>query len=246
MDDKQNESDAAQAFDALRQAVEDQNRNVSAELTLIRKGVEGAFDQLETLQKPSDHSMDLGQIKSSIAAVGEQLETIVKAKALNHGPEEYGRIMGRAGETLVREAVNQLEGSSRSLKNVAKDLTKQTGNVRTSQKQNRQVKIAAAGGFLVALALLFLLPRLLPFEVDTYVAAGIIGKDRWESGADLMQAAEPQSYRELSIASRILNENNVALSKCGQAAQRENTDQTCTIIVTPAAAAFAAPNQNGG
>ena len=101
------------------------------------------------------------------------------------------------------------------------------------------MKLAALGGFVAAILALVLLSRFFPFAADSYIAAAVMGKDRWTAAADMMQAAEPASYRELSLASRVLNENNAALSRCGQAALRNGVAQTCSIKVTPEMAGFA-------
>ena len=132
MSEERNEDEAAQAFDALWKLVEEQGKGLNDELTLIRQGVEGAFDQLETLQKPTDYGTDLGVIKNSLASYGEVLEELVKSPALKHGAEERAQVMGHAGETLVREAVNQLGNSSRFPQNSG------TGSVQPNRKSSGQ------------------------------------------------------------------------------------------------------------
>lgn len=54
--------DPAAAFEALRRTVEKQGGQIGAEMTVIRRGVEAAFDQFEKIRQPPDYGPDLGKI----------------------------------------------------------------------------------------------------------------------------------------------------------------------------------------
>ena len=54
--------DPAAAFEALRRTVEKQGGQIGAEMTVIRRGVEAAFDQFEKYRQPPDYGADLGKI----------------------------------------------------------------------------------------------------------------------------------------------------------------------------------------
>ena len=103
MNDERQGDEAAQAFDNLRQSVEGQNKDITAELTLIRKGVEGLFDQLEGGRGSPDLTNDVARIKSALGEYGEILEKLIKSPALSKGPEAQAQAMGQVGERLVRE-----------------------------------------------------------------------------------------------------------------------------------------------
>src|SRR5690606_28687931 len=47
--------DPAVAFEALRRTIEAQGKQLGAEMTVIRRGVEAAFDQFERFQQPTDY-----------------------------------------------------------------------------------------------------------------------------------------------------------------------------------------------
>ena len=54
--------DPAAAFEALRHTVEGQGAALAAEIAIIRRGVEAAFDQFDKLSSPPDYGADLGRI----------------------------------------------------------------------------------------------------------------------------------------------------------------------------------------
>ena len=64
-------SDPAQAFDALRRSIEKLTHDVGGEMTVIRKGVEAAFEEFEKIQQPPDYGPELGRIVKQVAVVGQ-------------------------------------------------------------------------------------------------------------------------------------------------------------------------------
>ncbi len=47
--------DPAAAFDALRRTIETQGAQIGAEMTVMRRGLEAAFDQLEKIEPAQDY-----------------------------------------------------------------------------------------------------------------------------------------------------------------------------------------------
>ena len=54
--------DPAAAFDALRRTIETQGAQIGAEMTVMRRGLEAAFDQLEKIEPAQDYKPELAQI----------------------------------------------------------------------------------------------------------------------------------------------------------------------------------------
>ena len=230
--------DPAAAFDALRQtvemlhrAIEAQSAHLNAEMTIIRKGVEAAFDQLEDIQKPVDYSADLGSIMQSLGGIAKRLQGIEASPALRHGPEENARVLADSGETLVRSAVQKFESSARELDRSARDLAGQVRSARVRETQNSYLGIAAGAGILVGILLLLFLPRVLPFGADTRLAAVIVGKDRWLAGSELMAAGDPPSWRALVADWQLTRNNADVIARCRQEARETGKEQQCVIVV---------------
>ena len=93
-------SDPAQAFDALRRSIEKLTHDVGGEMTVIRKGVEAAFEEFEKIQQPPDYGPELGRIVKQVAVVGQHLEALQKLPALRNGPDHYARALENAGNRV--------------------------------------------------------------------------------------------------------------------------------------------------
>lgn len=230
-EDDSQAGDPAQAFDALRRTIETQGAQLGAEMTVIRKGVEAAFDQFEKFQQPPDYGPDLGRVVQHLAHVGERLEAVEQSPILRNGPEHYARALERSGESLVRTAAQQLENESRDLQRMNRDLAGHVASACERHIQNRRLWVAGAVGIVAGILLVLLLPRILPFSIDSHAAALVMGVDRWNAGIEMMQAGDLPSYQALADASTLVRDNAEALRECAEAARTAGEDQQCTITV---------------
>ena len=90
--------DPAAAFEALRRTIEKQGGQIGAEMTIIRRGVEAAFDQFEKIRQPPDYGPDLGKIIKFLAVVDERLEAVEQSPILHNGPEQCPRARAQRRE----------------------------------------------------------------------------------------------------------------------------------------------------
>lgn len=160
-------TDPAEAFDALRRTVEDQSRDLNAEITVIRKGLEAAFEQFETFQQPTDYGSDLGKMSATIEGLAENLQQLGQLPMLQQGPEHYVWTLERSGESLLQTATQELEKQSRDLEQAAQNVASHAKSARSRKSQNLHLWIAGAAGCAIGAALLLLAPRVLPFEAET-------------------------------------------------------------------------------
>lgn len=91
--------------------------------------------------------------------------------------------------------------------------------------------MAGLVGLFVGIFLILLLPRFLPFSVDSHVAAIVIGQDRWNAGISLMRSGSLRDWNNLVSASDLVRANRAALKACAEAAATAKHDQRCTITV---------------
>lgn len=229
--DRQRGEDPAQAFDALRHTIETQGAQIGAEMTVIRKGVEAAFEQFEKFQQPADYSADLGQIVQQLAQVGQHLEAVEKSPILKNGPEHYARALERSGESLVKTAAQQLENESRDLQRVAHELTGHLDSAPERHVQNRYLwGIGSAGVFVGILATLFL-PAILPFSAAPRVASFVMGDSPWRAGMSLMDFASTVDFRRVAAADQLIEANKAEVAACREAAAKAGKEQKCAITV---------------
>ena len=223
--------DPAAAFEALRRTVETQGKQLNAEMTIIRKGVELALEQSEKFRQLPDYGPDLGKIIQFLAIVDERLEAVEKSPILRNGPEHYARALERSGEGLVRTAAQQLEGKGRDLEREAQNLAAYTKSAYDRRSQDLRMWIAGGIGLLAGALLVLLLPRILPFAADTHVAAIVMGQDRWNAGVTMMRTADPGGWRGVADSWQLARDNAEAIGQCVEAARTAGADQRCTITV---------------
>jgi uncharacterized protein YukE len=223
--------DPAEAFEALRETVEGLAADLRREMTTIRKGVESAFDQLEQQAASVYYSAELGRMTQQLTAVGEHLQAIHEAPALRHGAEHYARMLERSGEGLVRSAVLGLERQASDLERISNALASHSRSARHRKDQDARMWMAAGVGAIAGAFLLAVLPRFLPFSVDSHVAALVMGGDRVSAGRAMIQAADPKLGENIATAGWVYNTNREALDKCIAEMFKAQKEQRCALIL---------------
>ncbi len=223
--------DPAAAFEALRRTIEKQGGQIGAEMTIIRRGVEAAFDKFEKYRQPPDYGPDLGKIIKFLAVVENRLEAVEQSPILHNGAEHYARALERSGESLVRTAALELEGKGRDLEREAQNLAAYTKSAYDRRSQDLRMWIAGGIGLLAGALLVLLLPRVLPFAADAHIASLVMGLDRWNAGITMMQTADPSGWRGVVDAWQLARDNAEAISQCVEDARTAGADQRCMITV---------------
>ena len=101
--------DPAAAFDALRRTIETQGAQIGAEMTVMRRGLEAAFDQLDKIEPQTDYKPQLAQLVQALDTVAERLHGVEQSPILKQGAQHYAAALERSGEALIRTAAQQLE-----------------------------------------------------------------------------------------------------------------------------------------
>lgn len=223
--------DPAVAFEALRRTVERQGAQLGAEMTVIRRGLEAAFDQFDRFTPPTDCKPQLAQLVQQIGLVAERLQDVEQSPILRSGPEHYARALERSGEDLVRTAAQQLEGKGRDLEREAINLAAYTKSAYDRRSQDLRMWMAGGIGLLAGMLLVLLLPRILPFAADTHVAAIIMGEDRWRAGRSLIQSVSPADWHMLEIGGWLYQSNTETLNRCLADMEASEQAQSCAITV---------------
>ena len=224
-------SDPAQAFDTLRRSVEKLTRDVGGEMTVIRKGVEAAFEEFEKIQQPPDYGPELGRIVKQVAVVGQHLEALQKLPALRNGPDHYARALENAGDRISENAGRTIEARGQVLERVAGDLRACVRTARARRQQDWWLCGAGAAGLVFGVLLTLFAPRVLYGSLDMAVASTVLNADRWNAGIALMQSGSSGGWRSIVDASNLVRANEGELRSCAEAAAKAKKDQKCTITV---------------
>ncbi len=108
------------------------------------------------------------------------------------------------------------------------------GHVRSARErhiQNRHLWMAGAAGIVAGILLVLLLPRILPFSADTRVAGLIMGADRWNAGARMMEAESLEGWRDLRAGWQLIRDNADAIQGCQERAAQDGEAQACAVSV---------------
>jgi hypothetical protein len=223
--------EAVQAFEDLQRAVEKSSAELGAEMTIIRKGVEAAFERFETLQQVPDYGEDLGQILDNQVVIAEHLAALGRSPALKTNPEHYARLLQSVADEVSGNVGRVIESRSREFERAVGNLDGVVRLARERRSQDRWVVAASCGGIGLGILLTLFVPRLLPGSTDAAVASTIMNADRWNAGVRLIRSINPGEWQNLVDAMDLVRANHEKLAECAEAARASNHNQTCTVTV---------------
>jgi hypothetical protein len=169
--------DPAAAFDALRRTVETQGARFGAEMSVIRRGLEAAFEQIDKIEPPQDYKPQLAQLVQALAAVSARLDGVEQSPLLRQGAEHYAAILERGGTSLVHAAARALERQAGDLERIGRNLAAHVASAHDRKRQDVQMWAAGIAGALIGVVAILALPRFLPFSVDSRVAGLVMARD---------------------------------------------------------------------
>ena len=223
--------DPAAAFDALRRTIETQGAQIGAEMTVMRRGLEAAFDQLEKIEPAQDYKPQLAQLVQALDSVAQRMHGVEQSPILRQGAQHYAAALERSGEGLVRTAVQQLERQAADLERAGRNLAAHTKSAYDRKSQDFRMGMAGLVGLFVGIFLILLLPRFLPFSADSHVASLVMGFDRISAGYAMIGAADPLEVEKMKWGGRFYNASGGEISACLETARQTGKDQKCTITV---------------
>ena len=156
---------------------------------------------------------------------------IEKHSALNLTAKQLQAEIAMACMSLMSEAVRQVREASGRISQEASQLQSLYGQIQAHRDQWRRIAWSSAAALVLGILLSPFLARLLPFGLDTRVAALVMHQDRWNAGAQLMEAGNPDSWRSLRIAEQLVRANQAAIEQCQATAMKAKKEQRCSITV---------------
>ena len=229
--DEDEAGDPAAAFDALRRTIETQGAEISAEMTVMRRGLEAAFDQLEKIEPQADYKPQLAQLVQALDSVAERLHGVEQSPILRQGAQHYAAALERSGEGLVRTAVQQLERQACDLERISSVLASHNRSAFHRKDQDFRMWMAAGIGVVVGVFLILLLPRFLPFSADSRVASLVMGQDRISAAYAMINSVDPLGVKKLEWGAGFYDASGGEISACLEKAKQAGKDQKCTITV---------------
>lgn len=212
--------DAVQAFEALQ-----------AEVIRIGRDI-GALHTALIEHRGPDLTPTLGELAKAQQLAAKKLHAIEQHPAIRMTGEQYRQTLENAGTALVQDAARRVQEASWSVAAEAKRLEATIGTARTKRRQLEVLAGVAGAALLVGILLAPFLARLLPFGLDENVAALVLHRNRWDAGAQLMAAGNPDGWKSLRISHDLVRDNESAISQCRETATKSKKEQRCLITVT--------------
>jgi hypothetical protein len=103
--------------------------------------------------------------------------------------------------------------------------------VRDKGEQRSWLLWTGLATLIAGLLLSPLLASVLPWRLNSGVAALVMKTDRWNAGKALMEAGNPESWRGVADAAELMRVNQEALKTCRQAVAKAKKEQRCPINV---------------
>ena len=223
--------DPAAAFDALRETVENLTADLKREMTIIRKGVEAAFEEFDRQGPAQDYKPELAQIVQQLAYVGERVHGVEQSPILRQGAEHYAARLERGGRDMMEKAQQSFSRQAGDLERMTGNLAARVAGARERQQQDRWLCGLSAAGLVLGILLTLFAPRGLPFSAAPRVASVVMGDSAWRAGMGLMAFDSPEAWDRVAAADRLAIANKDELAACRETAARVKKDQRCTITV---------------
>jgi hypothetical protein len=186
---------AAEAFDALR-----------AEVARLGRAVEMLPAVWEKKIRAPDYSPDLGRILRAQNTIANHLATIEAHPALQLTPKQHAEAVAQAGNGLMEAAAGQLNTAVGKLNTAVGQVEEKRDQLahlvdgaHTRQSQIQRLWWTGGIALIVGLLLSPIVSGVLPFGVNTRVAALVMEMNRVDAGMALVRAANPQDWNNLAF-----------------------------------------------
>lgn len=200
-------------------------RNLQAHVLVARDAAEGLKKHIESNPPP--------KYDKEFASVIQALNKIIQQfKDVQAFPSNAAQSITAAADKTFAEAKKRLDHAENMIDRDREALGKVLKTVRTQEQQKKWLIWTGAGAFAAGLLFFLILARALPFGLNTYLAAAVVGQDRWNSGQTLMQQSSPDSWRRFSGAVDLATANRDKIEACMTTAAKSKQDQNCSIVVS--------------
>ncbi len=182
----EDDGDAAQAFEALRE-----------EVAALRRGVELIYrqgQQTSPAVSAPDYSLTLGKMEKALHTIAGRLEAVERQPALSLTPGSFRVQIEAVAQSAVTILNRPIVTALSDVQTVTQDLKALLGRVRAKREQRVWLIIASGYGLVVGIGLWYVAAGLLPRSAGEWMAASLMGGDRWQAGVTLMEEASPASW----------------------------------------------------
>ncbi|TAL03783.1 MAG: hypothetical protein EPO08_03290 [Rhodospirillaceae bacterium] len=223
-----NDTPAPQYSRDPERALED----LRSEFVVLRRGIEEWQKDIEK-SLPPNYSEHFDTVAKGIDEVVDKVESLgSKIDGIKVVPREAMKTVVEEGRKMFDELKTKMSYAFNLAQQERDALKLLVGSAQTQKQQKVRLIWAGAGGAIAGMILLYVLVLVLPFGLNTYIAAGILGEDRWHAGQALMQAGNPGGWNLFTADANLANANRAKVDACRAAAEKTKKEQSCTITIS--------------
>lgn len=215
---------AAQAFARLAEKVD-----------LLEAAIAGLAAKRESAP---DYSETLGEIASRLERIREGINTLARRPAMQLTPDTMAEKIEKAGERARVQDSATITQAQQRIDKAAGRIERLTGTIATIHEQNRRLIWAVSVGVLAGMLLWSFLPGVVARAAPESwlwperIAARQVGKTTiWAAGERMLEKADPEHWRAVLLANRILQDNRRDVAACLEDAKQTGRPKRCTVIV---------------
>jgi hypothetical protein len=197
----EDDADAVRAFEALRE-----------EVAALRRGVELIYRQgQQDAPGAPDYSPTLGKMEKALQVIAGRLEAVESHPAMTLTPASFRTEINTVARSVVSTVSQPFAEAVQETRAAASDLKALAGRVREQQEQRTWIITAGALGLIVGVGLWYVAAGLLPRSAGDWIAASLIGGNRWQTGEILLEEASPASWDKMARLYKACGEQAIEL-----------------------------------
>jgi Family of unknown function (DUF6118) len=159
-----------------------------------RCGAGSNWSTVQGQQAAPDYSPTLGKMEQALQAIAERLEAVRRQPALTLTPASFRTEIDAVSRAAASNVSRPFTDAVHQIQSVARDLTALVGRVHERREQRTWLLTAGVLGLVAGVGLWYVAARLLQGSAGDWIAASLIGGNRWQAGETLMQESSPESW----------------------------------------------------
>ena len=204
-----------------------------AEMSVLRKAVEGLYELHDERESPTDYSGDIAALAKAVNANSVRIKAVEDAPALAITAEDHAAAIGAAVAGAAALVQQEYKNSKKALDDATAMVGKAFKRDRIARKQDdRNMMFLAAGAGTVAALWLFAAVALHP-AYSSWPWRAAHSLTLWDLGWELLAEANSKSHARVIRADTIYLDDRGTIDRCLEVARERGEIVSCRINVSP-------------
>lgn len=223
--------------DDEQDAAADAFARLEGEVAMMRRAVERLSTERADIDVP-DYSDTLGEMARHLDKLSKATAGLAARPAMDLTPETMAQRIRQAARQAHEADQARIRAAEQRYDKAAYELRGIIGTIRAVRDQREYMLWTLCGGIFVGCLLWAILPgmiaRALPesWHMPEKIATRVLREPSlWEGGARLMRVGSPETWRAISDAAEMRQQNREKIETCEKAARKAGKPVRCSIDV---------------